>query len=465
MRINLPLHSYNLRSAPTSPSRLVNCFIEQLPPDAKLPAYLSRAHGVKAWTDLQDTDSSVISIQALHPALGYLWAVGSEKLFRIDSSKTATLIGSVPGNGNVDIDNNASVITVVNEPYAYTYDGTTFAQITDTDFTSRGSGDVEFLDDYMLHREPDTGRFFGADLSSATSFDALNFATAEAQPDDTVGMKVDHRQLILFGARTVELWENTGASGFPFQRAINGLLEIGCLNGRTVAKLDNSVYWLADDFTVRKLDGITPVRVSQHAVEQQIRNRQIETAKGFTYKYAGHFYYVLWFSDATFVYDVTTGLWHERNTYGRNYWKVNTQAAAFNKTLVGDSESGKIGEVDIATYEEWSNTQLMTWTYQPIYADQRRAFHDRLEIVFEPGVGLTTGQGSDPECMLEKSDDGGKTWQAFPTKKIGKKGNYLDRVFWSGLGSSRQRVYRASISDPIQVAIADTIAEVRGGSL
>jgi len=79
-------------------------------------------------------------------------------------------------------------------------------------------------------------------LGSLTSFDALDFATAEANPDDLNGMKVDHRQIILTGPKSVQIFENTGATGFPFEAAINGYIEQGCLNGRTLQKLDNSVF-------------------------------------------------------------------------------------------------------------------------------------------------------------------------------------------------------------------------------
>jgi hypothetical protein len=81
----------------------------------------------------------------------------------------------------------------------------------------------------------------------------------------------------------------------------------------------------------------------------------------------------------------------------------------------------------------------------------------------ETGVGLVTGQGSDPELMMEFSDDGGLTWESLPNKKIGMMGEYLHRPFWNALGSARQRVYRGAISDPIRVTISDTTLEARGG--
>lgn len=80
----------------------------------------------------------------------------------------------------------------------------------------------------------------------------------------------------------------------------------------------------------------------------------------------------------------------------------------------------------------------------------------------ESGVGLTLGQGSDPEIMMDVSDDGGRTWQALPNKKIGRIGEHQQRIIWPQLGSSFDRVYRGAISDPVKATIIDTQLEARG---
>jgi hypothetical protein len=402
----------------------------------------------------------------MHVALGSLFVVAGSSLYRVDANKNATLLGSVGSSGNIDIDSNTDSVVVVSEPNAYYWNGTTFGQITDPDFTSRGAGDVEFLSNWLLFREPDSGRFFGADIGTATDFDALNFATAEGGPDEMVGLKVDHLQACLFGETSVEIWDNDPAAGdFPFARAVNGYAEIGCLNGRSIAKLDNSIFWLADDFTIRRLDGITPVRISTHAIEQRIVDSTVSSARAFTYSQDGHFFYVLSLTEGTFIYDVTTQLWHERESYGSSTWNWSSAVNFNGLVLVGDTTSNAIGQIDPRTYDENGTTQRMEWIYQPVYAEQRRVFHDRLEMVFESGVGLTTGQGSDPEVMLDYSDDGGRTWTSLPNQSLGRLGEYYKRVVWHALGSSEQRVYRASISDPVSVTLIDTVLEARGGRL
>ncbi len=459
MRKSLPVSSYRALSPAASSARLVNCYAEQLPPDTDTPVALVRCPGIDDWTTV-----GTGPIYGLLAADNLLYVVSGSKLYSVTENKVVTELGSIGAVNSIDMERNAGSIVVVNTPNAYSWDGTTFAQISDADFTALGATDVEFLDNYLLFVEPDSGVFFGADLGSATSFDALNFATAESSPDDLVGMKVDHGQIILAGKVSMEIWENTGAPGFPFERSINGRLEIGCLNGRTLAKQDNSVFWLANDYTVRRLDGITPVRISQHGVENAFRTMTISTATAYAYSQEGHLFYVLSFFEGTFVYDATTQEWHERQSYGYDYWRAQSHAQIFGLELVGDITSNKIGFLTRDVYSEWGDTQRMEWTYQPIYADGRRAFHKRLEIMAETGVGLTAGQGSDPEMMLDWSDDGGVTFASMPNRSLGAIGRYTDRVVWQALGSSRVgRVYRGAVSDPVKVVIRDTQAEVEGG--
>lgn len=458
MRLALPIHSYRLRSRPASPARLVNCFAEPLPQNAKAPYILVRAPGIATWTTV-----GTGPIHAMHVALGYLWVVSGSKFYRVDANMAATLIGDVGVASRIDIDSDSTTIVVVNEPHAYYYDTTTstFGQVTDVDFTTRGAGDVEFLDNFMLFREPSSGRFFCADVGNATSFDGLNFATAEGSPDNLVGLRVDHREAILFGTASSEVWELVGSAGFPFARASNGFIEIGCANGETIAKLDNSVFWLAPDYTVRRLEGLTPVRVSHAGIEQALGSVTISSGRAFAYSQEGHLFYVLQFTEGTFVYDATTKEWHERQTYGYDYWLPWCHAQFAGLELVGDVSTNRIGSLSPTTYTDWGTTQRMEWTYQPVYGQGRSAFHDRLEIIAEAGVGLTTGQGSDPQMMMDISDDGGRTWEALPTMSMGRIGEYQTPIAWGQLGSSYDRVYRGAISDPVKAVIIDTRLDAR----
>lgn len=469
MRLPLPIATATHRSKPASSARLVNCMIEQLPQDANSPFVLTRTPGIVQWITVGDGP-----IQAIysHTVSGLLFVVSGGVLYSVTSAGTATSRGTVGSSTRLDIDGNDIGIVVVNPDsaaaFSFTVSGSSFAQITDADFL--GAGDVEFCDNFMLFRDPDTGVFFGADLGSLTAFDALNFATAEGAPDDLVGMKVDHRQVVLFGEESTEIWMNTGIAGFPFERLEPGFMEIGCANGRTIAKLDNSVLWLANDKTVRRLEGLTPVRISTHEIEQAIGACTLSSGRAWSYSLEGHLVYILSFTERTFAFDATTQLWHERSTYGNQQtcWEWGFPQKFGERIYVGNTTSNVIGYLSSTTYDENGLTMLMEATFQPVYAEAHRAFHDYFEVVARTGVGVTTGQGSAPEALLYSSEDGGETFKSWPNKSLGAIGKRQTRLRWSALGSSASahgRVYKIGVSDPVPVAIHDAVLEVRGGRL
>jgi hypothetical protein len=75
---------------------------------------------------------------------------------------------------------------------------------------------------------------------------------------------------------------------------------------------------------------------------------------------------------------------------------------------------------------------------------------DGAEIVTE---SFPATPGYDPQVMLRWSDDSGHTWSSEHWTSMGKIGEYGYRTFWRRLGSSRDRVYEVSGTDPVKIAI------------
>jgi hypothetical protein len=95
--------------------------------------------------------------------------------------------------------------------------------------------------------------------------------------------------------------------------------------------------------------------------------------------------------------------------------------------------------------------------------DYRYQIFHALQVDMQTGVGLTTGQGSDPQAMLQWSDDGGYTWSNELWASIGKLGEYLSRVRWRRLGRSRDRVFRVTVTDPVRVVMIGASVQVSVG--
>jgi len=455
VRIPFGVQSYQQDSLPISAQRMVNCYLEEQQPGSSVPVATRGTPGIKAFATF---DRAPIRGLGVHS--GVLYAVAGDSLYSVTPAGAVTLIGSVGGSSSVcKLISNGSQLAVLSDGLLYIYDGA-LTQVTDPDY--RPSSDMAFIDSYiLLVVEGNSGQFIWSNLLDASSFDGLDFATAEANPDSLVGVIVDHREIFLLGEETTEVWVNTGSSA-TFERISGAFVEIGCKDPRSAAKADNTIFWWANDNTIRRLEGYVPRRVSTHAIETKLAT-VVGDVEAFTHTYKGHVFYVLSHAGGTFVLDVNTGLWHERESYTLNRWRARGYVRAYGKDLVGDFQEGRIGELDALTYQEFSNPLVASAASPAVKSENNWATHGYLELEFETGVGLATGQGSSPEVGLRWSDDGGRTWGNPLLRSLGAVGDFGKVVRFNTLGRAKSRVYEFFVSDPVPRNLLSAWGEVRSG--
>lgn len=457
--------SYILKSPNAAADRCVNLYPEAIPQGGKEPAVLYRCPGL----DLLLTVGSG-PIRGLWAFGAYAYAVSGSKLYKIDSSRTATYLGVITGSGPVSMVDNGTQLFIAANPDGFIYNASTgvFAPITDPDFP--GAVTVGYVDGFFVFNEPDSQRFWATALLDGTSVDPLDFASAEGAPDGVVSLIVDHREIWLMGTQSVEVWYDAGNADFPFSRIQGAFIEQGCAAAYSVAKLDNSIFWLGSDLRgqgiVWRANGYTPQRVSTHAIEYAISTySDISDAIGYSYQQDGHQFYVLIFpaGNATWVYDAATNLWHERAGYNETLGmfyrhRSNCQVFFNGQTIVGDYENGNLYSMSLDIYADNGSIQkwLKAWRALPTGQNNlKRTFQHSIQIDGQTGVGLVTGQGSDPEVMLRWSDDGGHTWSNEHWVTMGAIGATGTRMIWRRLGSTeklRDRVYELSGTDPVPIA-------------
>lgn len=466
MRIPFLGGSGHARSVSVNATRTVNLFAEM---DAEGKNQIA-LYGTPGLTQFATTHAA--EVRGMHEASGRLFAVVGNTFYEIGYTGVATNRGTLDSSsGQVSMaDNGLHVIAVdSSKGYSFTLATNVFAQITDPDFPDADR--IAFQDGYFIVNDGDTGSFFITNLYG-TAVNPLDFATAEGAPDPLISLICDHRELWLFGDESTEVWFNSGATAFPFERINGSFIEMGCAAAHSVAKADNSVFWLSQDKRgqghVVRAQGYQPQIVSTRAVEFAIGGyATISDAIAYTYQQEGHTFYVLTFpsANATWCLDISTGLWHERMYWDgtENRHRSNCYAFAFGRHLVGDHSNGKIYELDLDTYtDDGAEIRAIRRTqHQP--AQGNRLFWSALQVDMESGVGLATGQGSDPQMMLRWSDDGGKTWSNEHWRDMGSIGEYSKRVIWRRLGQSFNRVYEVVITDPVKRVIIDAWADVEAG--
>ena len=465
--------SYVARSPNAADARMVNLIPEINAEGGKEPAFLFRAPGL-----LLRVTVGGGPIRGLWVFGGFLYAVSGQTLYKVTTSWIATPLGTIGGLGPVSMADNGTQLFIAANPLGYIYNASTavFAQITDGDFP--GAQMVGYLDGFFVFNEPETQKFWVTALLDGTSVDPLDFASAEGFPDDVVSLIVDHRELWLFGTTTTEVWSNTGASDFPFERFPGAFNEVGCIAPYSVAKMDNQIYWLGQDARgsgiVYRSEGYVAKRVSTHAVEWKIQMLGgLEDAIGYTFQQYGHMFYRLIIpgQPTSWQFDVATGAWTEFAAWENGEWlrhRSNCQAFFNNMVLVGDYENGNIYELSPVTYADNGETQrwLRSWRALPTGQNNlTRTVQHALQLDCEAGVGLASGQGSDPQVMLRWSDDGGHTWSNEHWISIGGIGEFGRDTIWRRLGMTvklRDRVYEISGTDPVPITINGAVLKLSG---
>lgn len=458
--------SYVARSVNAADARMVNLFAEVLS-EGKEAAFLQRAPGLRKLNTIGN--GPIRGLWAFAADDDVAFVVSGTQLYKISPTYVATLIGSVSGTGPVSMaDNGTQLFIACNGPsYIYNNDTGAFGPITDADFP--GAVTVAYLDGYFVFNEPNSQKMWVTQLLDGTSIDPLDFASTEGAPDGLIAVSSNFREIWAFGTNSIEVWYDTGATDFPLQRIQGAFNELGLAAPFSVAKVDNGLFWLGRDRRgqgiVYRANGYSGERISTHAVEWQIQQyADLTDAIAYTYQQDGHSFYVLIFPTAntTWVYDLATQAWHERAGFVDGAFtrhRSNCQMAFNHEIVVGDFENGNIYAFDLDDYTDNGSIQkwLRTWrALGPGKNDLKRTAQHSLQLDVESGVGLNTGQGSDPQVMLRWSDDGGHTWSNEHWASIGKIGQYYKRVFWRRLGMTlkiRDRVYEVSGTDPVKIAI------------
>lgn len=308
----------------------------------------------------------------------------------------------------------------------------------DTDFDANGTPEkVRFIDSYFLVTT-NGKKFIRSDANNGLSWNALNFGTAEADPDPIKALEIDNNKAFIFGSQTIEPFDNVGGSGFGFQRS--GLLfNKGVTSGDAVIKTTEGIAFLGqgqdESPAMWSLTGGSLAKISHPGIENVLNSYSLEDLEAcfcMYYSEAGEFFVSFTFPQDTFVYGFAAQKWHERESSGLR-WRVNSLTTAYAKLLAGDAIDGRIGEMNLDTYSEYGN-HFEAQVASPNFSNQGdRAFYPRIEATMEAGVG--DADTPNPTLTFDYSDNG-HTFTGARSREIGKKGKYNTRAIWRRNGSA-----------------------------
>lgn len=347
---------------------------------------------------------------------------------------------------------------------------------------------VVYIDTYFVVNIPDSIDYYWSESyyqrahdNTMTDYDPLepngywspiNSGKKIGKPDNIVALANVNNYLWLFGKEGNEVHYDTGLLDSQlFARYEGAILNFGCSAPYSVATINSSVFWLSTDsrgtLGVFTNDGMAPRRVSTRGVEQIIEDfGTFADCIGFCYAQSGHVFYVMQFPTAgrTFVYDLVTDAWHERNSLeastGRlRAWRGMFPTANFGRMLLGDNAYSTVYELDPTYYlndnpADTGVNYIRCSTPTPIqFSMGVNVRYDWAQVICNQGQGLPVdtadGVGVNPKVFLAYSNDTGITYTNEREAPLGRQGEYSKRSMVPGLGMGRNRVFRVTMTDPV----------------
>lgn len=399
----------------------------------------------------------------------FLYVVAGDTFYRLSNGFAVTVLGSLgTSSGLVQITANYAQIGVIDGTgyiYVWNAGSSTFSTVALPGGTTFTPNSTTTLNGFTLVNEALTQTMWQSNLNDMTTWNALNFANADATSDLVIGFGSLHNQVYVFKEQHIEVWPNAGNAGFSFSRIPGVLPEIGVQVPNTIAKVADSLVWLGRDQEgvgkVYRIRGYEPQRISNYAIESAIAGYTITDSFSMTYSQEGHDFYLLTFptDNVTWCLDVTSTeqmgqpMWHQRAS-----WNVLSQAFVafagsamvfFNGLLVGDRLNGNIYRLDLNTYTDNGSPRrwLRSWRERPDF-DTSTFKVNALEIEYDSAGGSGT-------YSLRQSFDGGEAWSSNvrTTAFGGQTRAKFNRLGMTARGAQSDRVFELSSLDPVKVAL------------
>lgn len=437
--------SYHLDDRKAAVQTAVNCYLEQVEGlgETRTLTQVS-APGLAPFLSLG------AAIQGQRNVEGRWFVVAGGILYEIVSGAAVSRGVLSSSAGMVGMSHNNTQLVIVGGAGGDVFNlaSNTLAHITSSGW--RGSKTVGFIDGYTIFVAPGTDQFYITALDDSSTMDALDFSSADAQPDNVVSAVVLHRELILLGLYTTEIWIDGGDSLFPFARYNSAQIDIGCVGTGACIVAADSMFWIGQTRTgsgiVYQMSGHAPARVSTRAIEQMLaKSTDISAATMWTYQVDGHEFIGINAPglSTTLVYDAAMQQWHERAEWGAGWTplRVTTVCYVNGGQYAGDAQ-GNLYRLDPAVYTYGADPLVRerTWPHM-VKASMEPISFRGLELA------CTTGYGGN--VTLEISNDGGFTFGPKLVRSLGAIGRWMQKVRWMMLGAAYDRVFRIRCSDPV----------------
>lgn len=430
---SIPLAKGEYERGSNVPAHLVNMLYEDDPTNQKDQVSLLSRPGYDTWSTIGTSPIRLMSYQRSAPTEGigpFIYVITNDaNLYKVGDDGVANQVGS-NGQANYQFVSSSRTQMLLSGTEMAWSDGATITPILTSFMDSAEAGMCWVFGGYGLVLRANSERFYWSSPGDVTTWDALDFASAESLPDTLSHIFSIGDFLYLGGSRSIEPWSQTGNADAPFTRLRGRVYGCGISGG--LAIYENEVaFFVGGVGSVWMLSGELS-QISPEWVDQIVNSSTI--GKAYAYSYDGHALYVLNGTDAegawTLVYDVKTRQWFPWRSHNADAFEPNGAVLLQGRRpILSSSLTGKLYEIKKALTQDNGNPIVRLFTGLVEFTNPTPI----LNIVLECSVGM----GSityNPQIEFRYSRDRGKNWTSWRAANLGREGEFAQRVSWTRLG-------------------------------
>lgn len=329
---------------------------------------------------------------------------------------------------------------------------------------------VANLDGYFLANSVGTPRFYFSALNDPTTWSALDFASAVGDADYVNAIHTLRRELYLFGANSIEIWQNDGST--PFSRLDSGFIESGTISPYSIVKTEDNLYWLDDRRRFVTFEGarVSEIRSPYSKVIDSFQD--VRDCTSDRIKIGGQDFLIWAFKseNKTFVLNLMNNKWSEWGDYDNNgetynRWLYNCYAYAktWGQHVVGRRNAPQVDLLSPTVYTDGDSSRIRTYhkTGHIDHGSLRRKRCNRLMLRVKTGHPGTT---TTPQLMVRFRDDDKPGWSNSKLISLRDQGdsNLYGELKMLGIYRTRQWEFSCSDSVPLSYVKAEVDVDLLG---
>ena len=373
-----------------------------------------------------------------------LYRVAGTKLVKINDSGSYVTIGDVGGSDQVTFDYGPNYLAIASNNNLFLYDGSLLQQVNDADLGK--VLDVVWVDGYFMTTD---GEFLiVTELTDSFSVDPLKYGSSEADPDVIQALLKLRNEIYVANRHTIEVFDNTGGSGFPFERIEGAQIEKGVIGTHACCIYMESVAFVGNGFnespSVYMGRNGNAVPIATREIDQILKNYTEEQLSNVLCESKvdnKHEHLLIHLPDQTLVYDgpasrvVGQPVWFTLTSsiLGLGQYRAKNHVWCYDRWTIGDTLSAKQGEL-VNTVSSHFN-KLNGWDFSTvfIYNNSKGAIVHSLELVALTG---RVSADDNPVIWTSYSLDG-ETYSQEKSINAGKRGDRSQRLQWRQQGTMR----------------------------